>query len=91
MVTETYVANLYDAPTVYADHIIVEACCVFHLLEKSESSVDPEQELKISIDKLVSVHQDLLILDNQIHFQSLRLLCQDEARLEKCLCNFLQV
>ncbi|XLS55417.1 hypothetical protein HN51_005172 [Arachis hypogaea] len=48
--------NLYDASTVYADHIIVEACCVLHLLEKSESSVDPEQELKISIDKLVRVH-----------------------------------
>ncbi|QHN75641.1 UPF0481 protein [Arachis hypogaea] len=83
--------KLYDAPTIYADHIIVEACCVLHLLEKSESSVDPEQELKISIDKLVRVHQDLLILDNQFPFQSLRLLCQDEARLEKCLSNFLQV
>ncbi|QHO33011.1 hypothetical protein S83_027426 [Arachis hypogaea] len=31
---------------------IVDGCCVLQLLQKSESSVDPEQELKISLDKL---------------------------------------
>ncbi|MED6184396.1 hypothetical protein PIB30_047085 [Stylosanthes scabra] len=72
--------------------IIVDGCCVLQLLKKSDSSVDDlEQELKISIDKLVRVHQDLLIMDNQIPFELLRLLCQDEAMLEQCLHNFLQV
>ncbi|MED6131411.1 hypothetical protein PIB30_009632 [Stylosanthes scabra] len=70
---------------------VLDGCCVLELLEKSDNSVDPEKELQISIDKLVRVHQDLLILDNQIPFQLLKLLCQDEARLEKCLHNFLQV
>ncbi|MED6131414.1 hypothetical protein PIB30_009635 [Stylosanthes scabra] len=74
-----------------ADNLIMDGCCVLQLLKKSDSSVDPEQELKISIDKLVRVHQDLLIMSNQIPFQLLRLLCQDEAMLQQCLHNFLQV
>ncbi|MED6199697.1 hypothetical protein PIB30_078414 [Stylosanthes scabra] len=71
--------------------VIVDGCCILQLLEKSDFSVDPERELKISIDKLVRVHQDLLIMDNQIPFQFLRLLCKDEARLQKCLRSFLRV
>ncbi|KAL1292759.1 hypothetical protein HN51_053319 [Arachis hypogaea] len=71
--------------------LVLDGCSVLELLEKSDCSVDSEQELKISIDKLVRVHQDLLVMDNQIPFQVLRLLCQDEARLQKCLENFLRV
>ncbi|MED6177267.1 hypothetical protein PIB30_096554 [Stylosanthes scabra] len=74
-----------------ADSLIMDGCCVLQLLQKSNNSVDPEQGLKISIDKIVRVHQDLLIMDNQIPFQLLRLLCHDEAMLEQCLHNFLQV
>ncbi|QHN75646.1 UPF0481 protein [Arachis hypogaea] len=84
--------KLYDDHGhLYKDNVIVDGCCVLELLEKSDLSVDPEQELKISMDKLVRVHQDLLILDNQLPFQLLRLLCQDQEKLQKCLCNFLQV
>ncbi|MED6177945.1 hypothetical protein PIB30_102928, partial [Stylosanthes scabra] len=75
----------------YADLLIIDGCCVLQLLKKLDNLVNPEQELKISIDKLVRVHQDLLIMDNQIRFQLLRLLCQDEAMLQQCLHNFLQV
>ncbi|XP_057732941.1 uncharacterized protein LOC130948250 [Arachis stenosperma] len=83
--------KLYDRKILSPHATIVDGCCVLELLEKSDLSVDPEQELKISMDKLVRVHQDLLILDNQLPFQLLRLLCEDQERLQKCLCNFLQV
>ncbi|XLU29156.1 hypothetical protein S245_065222 [Arachis hypogaea] len=84
--------KLYDNPRgLYASSLIVDGCCVLELLEKSDLWVDPEQELKISMDKLVRVHQDLLIMNNQVPFQLLRLLCQDQERLQKCLFNFLQV
>ncbi|XP_057732942.1 uncharacterized protein LOC130948253 [Arachis stenosperma] len=81
--------KLYDTDSDKVDSksFIVDGCCVLELLEKS----DREQELKISMDKLVRVHQDLLILDNQVPFKLLRLLCEDQERLQKCLCNFLQV
>ncbi|XLU29161.1 hypothetical protein S245_065227 [Arachis hypogaea] len=83
--------KLYDRHRLHAASLIVDGCCVLELLEKSDLSVDPEQELKISMDKLVRLHQDLLILDNQLPFQLLRLLCEDQERLQKCLFNFLQV
>ncbi|XP_015950825.2 UPF0481 protein At3g47200-like [Arachis duranensis] len=71
--------------------LVLDGCSLLQLMEKSENLENIEQELWISIDKLVRVHQDVLILDNQIPFQVLRLLCNDEVRLEKCLHNFLQV
>ncbi|MED6131413.1 hypothetical protein PIB30_009634 [Stylosanthes scabra] len=87
--------SVYGNPRSKDDYVagvlMLDGCCVLQLLEKSDCSVDPEQELMISIDKLVRVHQDLLVMDNQIPFQVLRLLCEDEARLKKCLQNFLQV
>ncbi|MED6171599.1 hypothetical protein PIB30_042198 [Stylosanthes scabra] len=89
-----YNVSYYDLNTVRFAILasVLDGCCVLELLEKSDKSVaDLEKELEISIEKLVKVHQDLLIMDNQIPFQLLRLLCQDEARLEKCLHNFLRV
>ncbi|QHN75645.1 UPF0481 protein [Arachis hypogaea] len=71
--------------------LVVDGCSILHLLEKSGDSVDPHRELKISVDKLVRMYEDLLVMDNQIPFQVLRLFCKDEARLEKCLHTFLQV
>ncbi|XLU29170.1 hypothetical protein S245_065236 [Arachis hypogaea] len=71
--------------------LVVDGCSILHLLEKSGDSVDPQRDLNISVDKLVRMYQDLLIMDNQIPFKVLRLFCKDEARLEKCLRNFLQV
>ncbi|MED6160061.1 hypothetical protein PIB30_047923 [Stylosanthes scabra] len=85
-------SNLYPLNIPFdARDPIVDGCSVLQLLRKSDYLVDPEKELKISIDKLVRVHQDLLIMDNQITFQFLRLCCEDEARLEQCLHNFLHV
>ncbi|XP_057736391.1 uncharacterized protein LOC130951704 [Arachis stenosperma] len=71
--------------------LVVDGCSILHLLEKSGDSVDPQRDLNISVDKLVRMFQDLLIMDNQIPFKVLRYFCKDEARLEKCLRNFLQV
>ena len=71
--------------------LVLDGCTILQVLEKSDQSVHPEQELKVSFDKLVRVHQDLLLLENQIPFQVLKLLCKDEARLMKCLHNFLEI
>ncbi|QHN75636.1 hypothetical protein HN51_053314 [Arachis hypogaea] len=88
-------ASAYDHPPdgkMFATLALVsDGCCVLHLLEKSDNSFEAQEELEISIDKLLWMHQDLLIMDNQIPFQVLRLLCEDQERLEKCLGNFLQV
>ena len=71
--------------------LALDGCTILQVLEKSDQSVHPEQELKVSFDKLVRVHQDLLLLENQIPFQVLKLLCKVEARLKKCLHNFLEI
>ncbi|XLQ98621.1 hypothetical protein S83_064820 [Arachis hypogaea] len=84
--TWQYCTHVEDTNEFITWLLIVDGCSILHLLEKSGNSVDPQRELKASVDKL-----DLLVMDNQIPFQVLRLFCKDEARLEKCLLNFLQV
>ncbi|XP_052197366.1 UPF0481 protein At3g47200-like [Diospyros lotus] len=72
--------------------LFVDGCSVLQVLEKSNhSDSDPEQVLRVSVDQLVRVHQDLLLLENQIPFQVLKLLSKDEAKLKKCMENFLQI
>ena len=68
--------------------LVLDGCSILQVLKKSYSA-DPEQELEISIDKLIRVHQDLLLLENQIPFKVLKLLCKDD--LKECLSNFLQI
>ncbi|RYQ87209.1 hypothetical protein S83_064826 [Arachis hypogaea] len=89
--TWQYCTHVEDTNEFITWLLIVDGCSILHLLEKSGNSVDPQQELRTSVDKLVRMQQDLLVMDNQIPFQVLRLFCKDEARLEKCLLNFLQV
>ncbi|XP_052195447.1 UPF0481 protein At3g47200-like isoform X1 [Diospyros lotus] len=72
--------------------LFVDGCSVLQVLDKSnDSDSDPEQVLRVSVDQLVRVHQDLLLLENQIPFQVLKLLSKDEAKLKKCMDNFLQI
>ncbi|XLT07528.1 hypothetical protein HN51_053321 [Arachis hypogaea] len=72
--------------------LVVDGCSVLHLLDNTDPYLSDEK-LKISMGKLIRVHQDVVILDNQIPFQVLRLLCdgEDKQRLERCLQKFLRV
>ncbi|MED6187844.1 hypothetical protein PIB30_080351 [Stylosanthes scabra] len=70
--------------------LVVDGCSVLHLLDNTDPYFSDEK-LNISMGKLIRVHQDVVILDNQIPFQVLRLLCQDRRRLERCLQKFLRV
>ncbi|KAK7287149.1 hypothetical protein RIF29_00225 [Crotalaria pallida] len=70
---------------------MLDGCSILQVLDKSDNSADPEQELKVSVDQLVRVHQDMLLLGNQIPFQVLKIICSDETKLDKCLKNFLKV
>ncbi|XP_027337439.1 UPF0481 protein At3g47200-like [Abrus precatorius] len=70
--------------------LMEDGCSILQVLDKSVDSDNPEEELMISTDKLVRVHQDLLLLENQIPFQLLELICgEDRARLKRCMRNFL--
>ncbi|XP_027337438.1 UPF0481 protein At3g47200-like [Abrus precatorius] len=70
--------------------LMEDGCSVLQVLDKSVDSDNPEKELGVSTDKLVRVHQDLLLLENQIPFQLLKLICdEDRARLKRCMHNFL--
>ncbi|QHO51787.1 DUF247 domain protein [Arachis hypogaea] len=62
-----------------------------HLAKIDTLQGKPYKDAWTAMDKLVRVHQDLLILNNQIPFPWLRVLCNDDQRLEKCLHNFLHV
>ncbi|KAK7266121.1 hypothetical protein RIF29_18761 [Crotalaria pallida] len=76
---------------------LVDGCSILHVLDKSYNSNDPEQELNVpeqelnvSIDRLARVHKDMLLLENQIPFKLLKIICNDEAKLNVCLQNFLE-
>ncbi|XP_027337436.1 UPF0481 protein At3g47200-like [Abrus precatorius] len=70
--------------------LMEDGCSVLQVLDKSVDSDNPEKELMISTDKLVRVHQDLLLLENQIPFQLFKLICdEDRARLKRCMRKFL--
>ncbi|KAK7267595.1 hypothetical protein RIF29_20273 [Crotalaria pallida] len=71
---------------------MVDACPILHLLDKSYTNyIHPEQELKLRVDQLVQVHEDILLLENQIPFQVFKIVCNDEAKLNKCLQNLLKI
>jgi len=71
--------------------LVVDGCSVLHVLEKSVDSDYPEKDLKISIGQLTQAHHDMVLLENQIPYQLLKLLCNDKARLKRCMHNFLLV
>ncbi|KAK7287145.1 hypothetical protein RIF29_00219 [Crotalaria pallida] len=87
---------IIDDSTIYHRENIVsicmlDGCSILRVLDKSGNYNNPEQELKVSFDQLIQVHQDMLLLENQIPFQVLKIICNDEAQLNKCLQNFLKV
>ncbi|XP_027337437.1 UPF0481 protein At3g47200-like [Abrus precatorius] len=71
--------------------LVVDGCSVLHVLDKSVDSDYPDKELKVNVDQLVRVHHDLLLLENQIPYQVLKLLCNDKSRRKRCMHNFLLV
>ncbi|TKY55455.1 UPF0481 protein [Spatholobus suberectus] len=71
--------------------LVVDGCSVLHVLDKSVDSDCPEKELKVSVGHLARVHHDMVLLENQIPYQVLKLLCNDKARLKRCRHNFLLV
>ncbi|CAJ1943348.1 unnamed protein product [Sphenostylis stenocarpa] len=71
--------------------LVVDGCSVLHVLDKSVDSDYPEKELKVSAGQLAQLHHDMVLLENQIPYQLLKLLCNDKARLKSCMHNFLMV
>ncbi|KAK7287148.1 hypothetical protein RIF29_00222 [Crotalaria pallida] len=71
---------------------MLDGCSILHVLDKSDNFDDAEKELKVSVEQLVRVHQDMLLLENQIPFQVLKIICNDNReKLDKFLENFLKV
>ncbi|KAK7265934.1 hypothetical protein RJT34_33559 [Clitoria ternatea] len=64
--------------------LVVDGCSVL-------PSENPEHELKVSTDLLVRVNWDLLLFENQIPYQVLKLLCNDTEKLKRCMRNFLLI
>ncbi|KAL6560580.1 hypothetical protein OROGR_004139 [Orobanche gracilis] len=71
--------------------LIVDACSILHVLDKSYCSNSPELELNISVDELIRVLDDILLLHSQIPFKILKIICNDEAKLNRCLQNLLRI
>ncbi|KAK7330769.1 hypothetical protein VNO77_24968 [Canavalia gladiata] len=71
--------------------LMEDGCSILQVLDRSLGSKNPEKELMVSTDKLVRVHQDLLLLENQLPYEFLKLICNDTARLKRCMRNFLVI
>ncbi|KAK7330772.1 hypothetical protein VNO77_24972 [Canavalia gladiata] len=91
---------IWDTPLGMQFMLMEDGCSILQLLERSLDCENPEEELMVSTDKLVRVHQDLLLLENQLPYQLLKLICiqmdpgtredqHDRARLNRCMRNFL--
>ncbi|KAK7330770.1 hypothetical protein VNO77_24970 [Canavalia gladiata] len=64
--------------------LMEDGCSILHLLERSLDCEYPEKELMVSTDKLVRVHQDLLLLENQLSYQFLKALVRrDYSQIHK--------
>ncbi|KAK7380995.1 hypothetical protein VNO78_33516 [Psophocarpus tetragonolobus] len=70
--------------------LFVDGCSLLQILEKGKFH-DPK-EMKVKVDQLVLVWQDVLLLENQFPFQVLQLLSHhlDEAELVNSMNKFLQ-
>ncbi|XP_061341099.1 uncharacterized protein LOC133287484 [Gastrolobium bilobum] len=69
--------------------LVVDGCSVLQLLDRS---IYPGDKLELSIEQLVRVHQEMLLLENQIPYIVLKLICGDDKdRLKRCMKNFLEI
>ncbi|KAI4346915.1 hypothetical protein L6164_007778 [Bauhinia variegata] len=66
--------------------LFVGGCSVLQILEKANLS-KPE-DLNVKVDKLVIVERDLLLLENQLPYRLLELLCEDVSKLKICMHFF---
>ncbi|KAI4356955.1 hypothetical protein L6164_000932 [Bauhinia variegata] len=66
--------------------LLVDGCSMIQILEKGD--LFGPQELKIKVDQLFLVQRDLLMLENQLPYQVLKLLVHDEMQLELSMRGF---
>ncbi|KAI4300863.1 hypothetical protein L6164_034191 [Bauhinia variegata] len=85
-VIEEYKDNKYEA---LAWMLFVDGCSVLELMK--EADVEKPEALKIKIDQLILMLQDLLLLENQIPFQLLKLFCPEQDELFKSMNKFVKL
>jgi len=69
--------------------LFVDGCSLLHILEKAK--LDEPGQMNIKVDQLVLVMMDVLLLENQLPYEVLKLLWKDnnESELIKSMTNFL--
>ncbi|RHN46060.1 hypothetical protein MtrunA17_Chr7g0238151 [Medicago truncatula] len=69
--------------------LFVDGCSLLHILERAK--LDEPGQMNIKVDQLVLVMMDVLLLENQLPYQVLKLLWKDEDQsgLIKSMMNFL--
>ncbi|XP_061337048.1 uncharacterized protein LOC133284086 [Gastrolobium bilobum] len=84
--------NAWGREFAFEKALVVDGCSVLQLLDKSAGSRHPEEQLMLNSNQLVRVHQDMLLLENQIPYAVLKLICgDDQDRLKRCMRNFLLI
>ncbi|KAJ1382133.1 hypothetical protein SESBI_44543 [Sesbania bispinosa] len=69
--------------------LFVDGCCLLQILEKAK--LDKPEKMNVKVDQLVLVMQDVLLLENQIPYQVLKLLWRcNEFTLLETMRNFLR-
>ncbi|KAI4356954.1 hypothetical protein L6164_000931, partial [Bauhinia variegata] len=66
--------------------LFVDGCSIIQILEKR--CLFRADELKIKVDQLFLVERDLLLLENQLPYQVLKLLVHDEMELKSSMPRF---
>jgi len=68
--------------------LFVDGCSLLHIMEKAK--LDEPGHMNIKVDQLVLVMMDVLLLENQLPYEVLKLLWKDnESKLIKSMTNFL--
>ncbi|KAI4300864.1 hypothetical protein L6164_034192 [Bauhinia variegata] len=68
--------------------LFIDGCSVLEFMDKA---LQKQKELNIKIDQLILMHQDMLLLENQIPFKLLQLLCPEEKDLSNSMLHFLEL
>ena len=69
--------------------LFVDGCAVLYFLKNAD--IDHPEKLKIKIDQMLLVQQDLLLLENQLPYRLLELLTHDPCQLKKSMEDFCQM
>ncbi|XP_028798567.1 UPF0481 protein At3g47200-like [Neltuma alba] len=88
--TEDAIEDFLDKDEELAWIFLMDGCAVLRFIQQADSNC-PEVDLKVKIDQLVLVQQDLLLLENQLPYELLKLLSKGgETELKEYTVKFLQ-